>query len=812
MRVLTVLLLMLSLLPALSSAPAPAANGETMQKIPNSVTTAISSPPPAEASVMMISGTRAHPWQPTIFELEHDPAEVHVSPVPGGYGATAPVQSMANGDAIQIRLLDHWFDPLARQGPIPKPLLADTVRAGDKDYVLVQFHGPILPRWRTLIEASGGEVLDYVPDFAFIVRIGAGQRDILAAQPEVRWIDRFPPAFRLSGELADMALRGQPNSGLAMMVRGFAGEPEGPLSEALQRAGAQIVSTVADSGGGAVFRVQAKTSNLLDLARIAAVAWIEIGHPSAFGNAVARSNNLIGKDAVEAAVGFYGQGQIVAVADSGLSTGNATTMHPDFAGRVLGWGTGPNANCTGWADDLSHGTHVAGSVLGSGVSSGANIGANQFAGSHAGIAPRASLVVWAGCDDMSGIPIADMYSAFFGVLHQVDPELRVVNNSWGQIEPQTFGTYNITARETDRFIRDFPDMVGVFITQNIGRDATASGVADMGTATPPGTAKNIISVGASESLRVSGGWNPGSPICSNWGNCFPGLFPTNPINTDTPSDNGNGIAAFSGRGPTLSNRLKPDIVAPGTNIVSARNESHQSGSWGPYDNFYMYAGGTSMAAPLVAGGAAVVREYFQRQFNHNPSAALVKGVLIHGARDLSPGQHGTGPQQEVWRRPDINQGWGRMDLPKSLIFEGTRQPAYFEVSTGLQTSQALEQTIDLVSDGAELRVTLVWTDVHGMEASHGALVNDLDLQLVDPHGTVHNGSAGMINVNVDRFNNFEEVRIASAPAGTYTLRVVGFNVPQGPQPFSVVLTGALPGDSLFGDRFQILPKPVGTVD
>ncbi len=797
---------------ALTAAPAWASDAVTVRKITSSDPLVIPTPPPARDSVLLIGGTRNHAWEPTILDLEPDPTRVHSSPVPGSYGPDAVVQSIPDGDSIQIRLLDHWFDPLARQAPIPKPLLASTARAGDQDYVLVQFHGPILPQWRALIEASGGEILDYVPDFAFIVRISAGQRNTLASHPEVRWMDSFPPAFRLSSELTEKALRGPKDQSLELMVRAFSGEPPDQLRVALERAGARVEYVAPDSGGGAVFRIRADASNLLDLARIAAVAWMEIDYPMQYGNAVARSNVLLRKDAVEAELGFYGEGQIVAVADTGLSTGNTATMHPDFAGRMMGWGTGNGANCSGWADDMSHGTHVAGSVLGSGVSSGANIAANQYAGTQAGIAPRAGLVVWTGCQDLSGIPAGNMYVEFFGPLYQSNPQLRVVNNSWGRVEVENFGIYNIVARETDRFIRAFPDMVGVFITQNSGRDANGDGIADMGTATPPGTAKNIISVGASESLRASGGWNPGSPLCSNWGNCFPGRFPSNPITTDTPSDNANGIAAFSGRGPTLSNRLKPDIVAPGTNIVSARNESAQGGSWGPFDNFYMYAGGTSMAAPLVAGGAAIVREFFQRQFDHNPSAALVKAVLINGARDLSPGQYGTGPQQDVWRRPDINQGWGSMDLANTLIFKGARQPGYFEVSPGVETSQGLEQPIELVTGGQELRVTLVWTDAHGLEASHGALVNDLDLQVVDPSGTVHLGSAGMAGVNADRFNNFEEVRLAAAPAGTYTLRVTGFNVPQGPQPFSVVITGGLvaaapTGDQIFDDRFQVRSSP-----
>src|SRR5690606_26607202 len=129
--------------------------------------------------------------------------------------------------------------------------------------------------------------------------------------------------------------------------------------------------------------------------------------------------------------------------------------------------------------------------------------------------------------------------------------------------------------------------------------------------------------------------------------------------------NENGMAAFSSRGPTLSGRLKPDIVGPGTNIVSTRNESTGTG-WGVYDTYYLYMGGTSMSTPLVAGGSAIVREYFQSVHGvANPGAALVKGLLINGAVDMTPGQYGAGATQDVSRRPDNNQGWGRVDLADS---------------------------------------------------------------------------------------------------------------------------------------------------
>jgi subtilisin family serine protease len=202
------------------------------------------------------------------------------------------------------------------------------------------------------------------------------------------------------------------------------------------------------------------------------------------------------------------------------------------------------------------------------------------------------------------------------------------------------------------------------------------------------------------------------------------------------------MAAFSSRGPCLDGRIKPDIVAPGTNIISTKSSLATDlwttgGLGGGLENSYIFSGGTSMSTPLVAGAATLVREFYtdvEGLTAPSPSAALIKATLLNGAFDMSPGQYGTGPTQEIPDppRPNNVEGWGRVDLETSIFPTAQKTLRYADVTTSLNTGESRIYDFTVGPGAVPLKATLVWSDYPGSTVAGGGLVNDLDLILIDP--------------------------------------------------------------------------------
>lgn len=464
--------------------------------------------------------------------------------------------------------------------------------------------------------------------------------------------------------------------------------------------------------------------------------------------------------------GITGQNQIVGMADTGLDSGDSKNIHSDFQNAVIsGYAVGMFGKT--WADSMGHGTHVAGSVLGRGAASKGLLKGGAYS------AQMVAQGMWSPILNNLSVP-----SNLVGMFNQAYADgARIHTNSWGGAA--NFGAYDKMAASVDEVMFDKQDILILFAAGNSGVDKNKDGRIDPNSIGTPGTSKNALTVGASENLEFDGG------IQKKVGELktSPENWPSAPITESKLSDNINGIAMFSSRGPTTDGRLKPEIVAPGTNILSVR--SQQKGAeplWGLYNNDYAWSGGTSMATPLTAGAAALVRQFLIEKMNlTKPSAAIVKAMLMHTAFEMYPGQYGelgAGRGQELLTlRPNNDEGYGRVDLAQVLKF--SQGVNLFLDSPGVSTGEIKESTLKSTQAGV-LQVNLVWTDAPGSTSASKALVNDLDLEVVLPDGRV-------IARN-DQINNHSFINVATS-AGEIKIRVKGVNVPMGKnglQPFAVI--------------------------
>ncbi|HXF86427.1 MAG TPA: S8 family serine peptidase [Anaerolineales bacterium] len=721
----------------------------------------------------------------------------------------------ARSDAL-IRLKSGSFVPAQSQ----------FAQQGSQKYYIVQFTGPVQQSWKDALSAEGAEILDYIPDFAFKVRMNPSIASRVAQKNFVSAVIPFRAQFKFgSAVIRDGETR-------LYRIRIERGSDFGLARSLVTRTGAQVLGfegdTIYVAANGAVIDAIATVD---DVASIGPLYMYE-----KFGRTNAPASNDTGRNIIGANVanarGYDGSTQIVAVSDTGIGGGTATTAHRDIpASRIVAifnW-PGSAGGCfqsvidDGSIDvDSGHGTHTAGSVLSAGDSSGLGRGA----------APAARLVFqstenWATittfCQIFGGWPASGYFltglPSDLRTMYQqaYDAGARIHSNSWGAA---VAGDYTVDSANTDSFVWSNRDMVITFSAGNEGIDANSNGVIDNDSIGAPGTAKNVITVGASENQRTDnypcdtsltyttcasqGGVNN----IFTYGSAWPSDYPANPINSDPSAGNAQQMAAFSSRGPTDDNRIKPDVVAPGTWILSnysdlyqqgydgstnPRNNAYQYDGWGfPLNAFYKYMGGTSMSNPLTAGGAAIVKDYYSKAHGINASAALVKATLINSAVDMLD-ENNDGANDNDYPIPNVHEGWGLVNLDAAT--DGTIQ--FVDEGTGLSTGGS--QTFNVTTTGGPLKVTLVWTDYPSTDTASVNLVNDLDLTVTGPSGTfrgnVFSGGWSVTGGSADRRNNVENVYIQNPAAGTYTVTVSGYNIPNGPQKFALVVDGGSLGSA-----------------
>jgi hypothetical protein len=185
-----------------------------------------------------------------------------------------------------------------------------------------------------------------------------------------------------------------------------------------------------------------------------------------------------------------------------------------------------------------------------------------------------------------------------------------------------------------------------------------------------------------------------------------------------------------------------------------------------------------------------VRQYLRTvKRRANPSAALVKATLLHGAQYRSY-RHAPTAAHTLY---DFAQGWGHLNLQAVLAPAAPVQVRWYDNRSGLNTGQSWRWSATVADTTAPLAITLAWTDYPGAPGNYPNLVNDLDLVVTAPSGAMYygNSAAGQAGGKPDRVNNVERVVIPAPEKGRYTIRVRGTNVPRGPQDFALVYSGGI---------------------
>ncbi len=640
-----------------------------------------------------------------------------------------------------------------------------------------------------------GEVplVSYVPPCGYVLMLTEEQVARISALDLVEFTFEVTPEYKIDPFLAWLAEKSKLDVDVDVLVNLYAQADEQAVVQRLRTLGCNLEKAESFSG---VKRMKGSValSKLADIAAIGGVEWIEKKAEMKLSNNLAVLEPRLNVATVWNTWGLEGEGQVVGHADTGLDTGNTNTLHLDMRARVTGSSTWNGRSA--WSDLNSHGTHTAGSIIGNGAESG---------GQFSGVAPKARLYHQSIGAANGELWLPDDLAYLFDQAAQNGAFIH--SDSWGD---STFGLYSVYEEMVDTYVWGNQNFLPVFAAGNDGTDgyysvaqinylteygivisnALKDGVIDPQSIGSPSYSKNALAVGATESDRTDG---PKST--RTYYSLWPSDFSMDPIKSDYAtvgsfSTNGSlqGMAAFSSRGPTYCDRTKPDVTAPGCDVISTRSSMSGAGvGWGIYapKPKYFYNGGTSMACPLAAGAAALVREHLvEREGIERPTAALIRATLINGAESIFPGQYGTGAFQEIpGTTPNRVEGWGQVNVGGALYKSGSGNLFIDRISEGtLRSGQSESFEVTVVNTNVPLRVTLAWADypLRSWAAYYYEVVNDLDLKVVSPSSEEFWGND--IDGG-DWRNTIDRVMIENPEPGTYTVSVIAYNI---------MVTGSLP--------------------
>ncbi len=650
-----------------------------------------------------------------VESLNHIAEKVEISPDPNSIQDLGAPQIYSGFEDFRATRADSSIGVYTQAGLLPAVQMSVELANPRNDLAIVLIDGEV-GLWdarQALLEAADVKVRSTIPPSGFLVQATPESISTLSQIKEVEAVHEVPAGLLVHPDLrmanGDQTLLvevlGWKNSDLVRQDR-----PGMGFEDSLNIAASLWLQEAWSPEEGRMWGMISH-SEVADLARHSSVAYIAPMPLLVLHNDQARVHMGINSVETTFITGLNGSGQKIAVGDSGLDDD-----HGDFTGRIAGLtSVTPGDSSTADLSD-GHGTHVACTVMGDGFRS---------SGTYRGVAPEAQVYFQAMEDDDTG----QLYS--YGINSMLNSAYnngaRLHTNSWGA--GSGGGSYSTQSEDADSRTStwdqywSYQGMTVLFAAGNERNEGVS----------PPGTAKNVITIGGHKN-RYSG----------------------------APDE----MYYWSSRGPTDDGRIKPDLVAPGDYVRSCKSQEADSaqGSWS--NNWYLEYSGTSMSTPAAAGASALVREYLMEVIGRQaPQGALIKGLLILGAQDM-----GT---RDI---PNNDEGWGRLNLVESLIPDSD-VGIFVDDRSRLSSGQTSEYSFDITRAGEPMKVVLTWSDYPGSSSSTTQLRNDLDLEVISPNGQItYKGNAFVNGRSVnggtkDSTNNVEVVLIDNAATGTWTVRV-----------------------------------------
>jgi hypothetical protein len=659
---------------------------------------------------------------------------------------------LASAGQAQVELksgtvhLPELATPEARAAAV-RTLTEETLRDAAADrHVLVRFDGPVSLEQRDALARAGLTLQTYVGGFAYVAKLsddGVDANAIANAAP-LRGAARMEGSWKIhplaaAEEYPEYALINTTNAADPIVAISVLFHPDAPMGEpardVIRRHGGVIQRELLSLP---VIVAHVPRSAIAAIAAEPAVQWVEPPLPQLSPVALRNDSNRerTGADIVHAApYNLTGAGVVAFVFDAGTVMASHEAFFP---GRVTVIDN----------DGVSfHATHVAGTIGGNGASATGQL--------RKGMAPGVTLLSagfqWTSGGQFLYSDPGDLEADYAEAIN--DHGAHISNNSIGSnTETNGFpcsiqGDYGITDALIDNIVRGGVSggepfrVVWANGNERQGSRCDIEGFGDYYSVAPPAGAKNHLTVGALNS-------------------------------------NDDSMTSFSSWGPTDDGRMKPDISAPG---CQSNGDGGVTSATTGGTTSYASLCGTSMASPTVCGLAALVLEDYRANFPGapDPRNSTLRALFAHTAVDLfNPG-------------PDYKSGYGSVRVQDAIDLLRTGRLQEASIDQG-----GIFTTAVTALPGQPLKVTIAWDDPPATPLALNALVNDLDLRLIDPNGQVHEAwvldpaaPSADATRGANRRDNIEQVYVADPIPGNWTVEVIGFNVPQGPQPFSIIGAG-----------------------